>query len=86
MFFAKFGVQVIGSRWLDSKSLTLSIKVCSIEVEVNKFCQEEGLLERQGNNFQEGVQSPPRADNFVGVSALPSLGHKEYKSAIYELR
>lgn len=33
MFFAEFGVQVTGSRWLLQIVLPLSIKVCNTEVE-----------------------------------------------------
>ena len=79
MFFAKFGVQVIGSRWLIQRALHLSIKLCSIEVGSKQvlsrkkgFWKGKEIISKKG--FWKGKEiiskresKPSRADDFVSI-------------------
>jgi len=59
MFFAKFGVQVIGSRWLIQRALHLSIKVCSIQVGSKQVLSRKKGFWKGKEKFPRGSQSPP---------------------------
>lgn len=67
MFFAKFGVQVIGSRWLIQRALHLSIKVCSIQVGSKQVLSRKKGFWKGKEIISKRESKPSRADDFVSI-------------------